>query len=81
MRNTLAVAATTAALVLTPTAAALADQPADASAATGVVLAQDTTEDRDQESDKTGLWGLLGLAGLAGLIKRRTTTTDHTGVR
>lgn len=69
MRKTAALAALTGALVLTPAAGAYADEPAVAGA---TVIAQDTTQNQDQKSDKTGLWGLLGLGGLAGLIKRKT---------
>lgn len=76
VRKTVALAALTGALVLAPAAGALADEPTLAGA---TVIAQDTTQNQDQDSDKTGLWGLLGLVGLAGLIKRKTE--DRSTVR
>jgi MYXO-CTERM domain-containing protein len=36
-----------------------------------------TTDVRDRDEDRTGLWGLLGLLGLAGLLGRKRQDTVY----
>lgn len=80
MRKTVAVAATTGALLLGGAGVAHATPAAPApSSTTTTSLAQDNPSDNN--CDRTGLWGLLGLLGLAGLtlVKRRDGDYRQTG--
>lgn len=79
MRRTLAVMAAAGALALGPAVAATADDEVGVNPAAVAQGSAQTTNEDDQESDKTGLWGLLGLLGLAGLAKRKTD--DRTAAR
>lgn len=85
MRKTVALVATTGALLLGGAGVAHATvQTAPHPSSTTTILAQDNPN--DQRSDKTGLWGLLGLLGLGGLMGRKrdesyrgTRSTGTTG--
>lgn len=79
MRKTVAVAATTGALLLGGAGVAHATPAAPAPSSTTTSLAQDNPSDNN--CDRTGLWGLLGLLGLAGLtlVKRRDGDYRQTG--
>ncbi len=84
MRKTIAVIAATGALLFAGAGVASADvQSAPAPSSTTTTLADNNTDNNgNQHSDKTGLWGLLGLTGLLGLagLKRRNDTDAGVGV-
>lgn len=87
MRKTIAVVSATGALLFGGAGIA------DATVGTGPVPSSTTTtladpgnnqtdNNQDQKSDKTGLWGLLGLLGLGGLagLRRHGKTDSATGI-
>lgn len=83
MRRTFAVISVTGALLFGGAGVASATvQSAPVPSSTTTPLADNNTDNKDQHSDKTGLWGLLGLTGLIGLagLKRRNDTDAGVGV-
>ncbi|MCV7379347.1 hypothetical protein BST11_05250 [Mycobacterium alsense] len=83
MRKTIAVVSTAGALLFGGAGIANATvESATAPASTTTTLADNTTNNGEQQSDKSGLWGLLGLLGLGGLVglKRRKDTDTAAGV-
>lgn len=74
MRKTIAVISATGALLFGGAGIANAAVDNAPVPSTTTTLADNTSNNQEQHSDKTGLWGLLGLAGLFGLagLKRRT---------
>ena len=82
MRRTIAVISATGALLFGGAGVANATvQSAPVPSSTTTTLADNTKNNNDQHSDKTGLWGLLGLLGLGGLVglKRRNETDAGVG--
>ncbi len=78
MRKTLAIAATTGAILFGGAGVANATitevQP---SSTTTTVAQSDDANNNTNHSDKSGLWGLLGLTGLAGLAGLRRRHDAH----
>ena len=77
MRKTIAVISATGALLFGGAGVASATaHSGPVPSSTTTTLADNTNNDNQPHSDKTGLWGLLGLlglGGLAGLMRRKDT--------